>query len=73
MRWNARIRKSKGSAQRSETSAMYLDGITLKSRVNVYSHFFPRTPMVWDGGRWTPIRHETFPAVPSTNLFDFSL
>ena len=28
--------------------------------------------MVWDGGRWTPIRLETFPAVPSTNLFDFS-
>lgn len=30
------------------------------------------TLMVWDGGRWTPIPSETFPAVPSTNLFDFS-
>jgi hypothetical protein len=28
-----------------------------------------RTPMVWDGGSWTPIRHETLPAVPSTYLF----
>jgi len=27
------------------------------------------TPMVWDGGRWTPIQSETFPAVPSTYLF----
>ena len=25
--------------------------------------------MVWDGGRWTPIPSETFPAVPSTYLF----
>ena len=27
--------------------------------------------MVWDGGRWTPIPSETFPAVPSTYLFAF--
>ncbi len=27
--------------------------------------------MVWDGGRRTPIPSETFPAVPSTYLFDF--
>ena len=43
MRWNARIRKWKSYAPRSETFAMSLDGITHKSRVNVFSPFFPRT------------------------------